>query len=138
MMHPIIRWMDDRKRMGCVPVDSHSTHALMNRAIFNFFHQSDPFNRQASTPGRIRIESNPRRGHPIMTDTATTTPGAAAAAAPAATLEGRPPITVVLDQASLETVKMKSGQYCLLNCDDHNVRPSLGTGDSDGIDSMVV
>ena len=57
-----------------------------------------------------------------MTDTATT-PAAAAAAAPPTTLEERPPITVVLDQASLETVKMKSGQYCLLNCDDHHVRP---------------
>ena len=30
-------------------------------------------------------------------------------------------ITVVLDKASLETIKMKSGQYCLLNCDDHQV-----------------
>lgn len=41
------------------------------------------------------------------------------AAAP--TEEVQPSITVVLDKASLETVKMKSGQYCLLNCDDHQV-----------------
>jgi hypothetical protein len=54
-----------------------------------------------------------------MSDTSTP---AAAAPAPATTLEERSFITVVLDQASLETVKMKSGQYCLLNCDDHQVR----------------
>lgn len=36
-------------------------------------------------------------------------------------------ITVVLDRASLETVKMKSGQYCLLNCDDHQVCPCPGS-----------
>lgn len=34
-------------------------------------------------------------------------------------LRGKQVITVVLDKASLETIKMKSGQYCLLNCDDH-------------------
>ncbi|EWM25399.1 ribosomal rna small subunit methyltransferase nep1 [Nannochloropsis gaditana] len=34
-------------------------------------------------------------------------------------LRNKEVITVVLDKASLETVKMKSGQYCLLNCDDH-------------------
>lgn len=60
-----------------------------------------------------------------MTDTTAAAAAEEAVAAPGTTtLEERAPITVVLDQASLETVKMKSGQYCLLNCDDHQVRPS--------------
>ncbi len=74
-----------------------------------------------------------------MSDTgaaSSSTPAAAeAAAAPPAppALEERSFITVVLDQASLETVKMKSGQYCLLNCDDHSVGGAIvAMGERDG------
>jgi hypothetical protein len=42
----------------------------------------------------------------------------------AAAADASQPIVVVLDRASLETVKMKSGQYSLLNCDDHQVSGS--------------
>jgi len=42
-----------------------------------------------------------------------------------AALKAKQGITVVLDQASLETVKLKSGQYALLNCDDHQVRKAI-------------
>jgi len=41
-------------------------------------------------------------------------------------LRSKQVITVVLDKASLETVKMKSGQYCLLNCDDHQAMMKKG------------
>jgi len=41
-------------------------------------------------------------------------------------LRSKQVITVVLDKASLETVKMKSGQYCLLSCDDHQAMMKKG------------
>lgn len=42
-----------------------------------------------------------------------------AVASPVASKNLKPPIIVILDQASVETVKNKRGVYELLNCDDH-------------------